>query len=53
MKEELIKYVMEKANKQYSDDFPILHIEVWIREFFDYYQPERLNPETPKGDAIV
>ena len=45
MKEELIDYVMEKADQCYSDDFPIDNIEVWIREFFDQYQPERLNPE--------
>jgi len=45
MKEELIKYVMEEADRCYSDDFPINSIEVWIREFFDQYQPERLNPE--------
>lgn len=41
MKEELIKYVMEKADKCYSDDFPIENIEMWINEFFDQYQPER------------
>jgi hypothetical protein len=37
MKEELIKFVMEKADKCYSDDFPIPCIEEWIREFFDVY----------------
>lgn len=31
---ELIAYVMERANKCYSDDFPISQIEEWIREFF-------------------
>ena len=45
MKEELIKYVMKKADKCYSDDFPINSIENWIREFFDQYQADRLNPE--------
>ena len=40
MKEELIRYVMEKANNCYSDDFPIHSIEEWIQEFFDQYQPE-------------
>jgi len=35
MEEDLIKYVMEKANKCYMDDFPIPEIETWIREFFD------------------
>jgi len=45
MKEELIDYVMGKADQYYSDDFPIYSIEVWIREFFDQYQPERSNPE--------
>jgi hypothetical protein len=39
MKEELIKYVMEKADKCYSDDFPISSIEKWIREFFDQHLP--------------
>lgn len=34
MKEDLIKFVMERANKCYSDDFPISEIETWIREFF-------------------
>ena len=35
MKEELIKYVMLRADTYYSDDFPISEIETWIREFFD------------------
>jgi len=35
MKDQLIKYVMERANKCYSDDFPIGKIETWINEFFD------------------
>jgi len=48
MKEELIKYVMEKADQCYSDDFPIYSIQEWIREFFDLYQAERLNPEASK-----
>lgn len=43
MKESLIKYVMEKADQCYSDDFPISCIESWIREFFDSYQPEDIN----------
>ncbi len=34
MKQELIKYVMEKADECYSDDFPIQNIKVWIEEFF-------------------
>lgn len=48
MKEELIKYVMERADACYSDDFPIQSIQTWITEFFDSYQPERLNPEASK-----
>lgn len=47
MKEELIKFVMEIADKEYSDDFPIYQIPDWINQFFDQYQPKRLNPETP------
>jgi hypothetical protein len=35
--QELIDYVMEKANNCYSDDFPISEIETWIREFFEKY----------------
>jgi hypothetical protein len=34
MKEELIKYVMQKADGYYSDDFPINLIEDWINDFF-------------------
>jgi hypothetical protein len=45
MKEELIKYVMAQANKCYADDFPIIKIENWIREFFESYQPERSKRE--------
>jgi hypothetical protein len=45
MKEELIEYVMGKADQCYSDDFPINNIEIWIREFFDLYQPERSKRE--------
>ncbi len=48
MKEELIKYVMEEADKCYSDDFPINNIEIWIREFFDKYQSER--PSSVESD---
>ena len=33
--EEMIKFVMEKANHCYADDFPICSIQDWIREFFD------------------
>jgi len=40
IKEPLIKYVMEQANKCYADDFPIHMIEDWIREFFDTYEIE-------------
>ena len=43
MKKELIKYVMERADRYYYDDFPIEQIEVWIEEFFDKYQPERAS----------
>ena len=35
MIEQLIEYVMKRANECYSDDFPIQNIETWIREFFD------------------
>ncbi len=45
MKEELIKFVMERADKEYSDDFPISAISDWINEFFDQYQPERSKRE--------
>lgn len=45
MREELIEYVMRKADGYYSDAFPIMSIEVWIREFFEQYRPERLSPE--------
>lgn len=48
MKEELIKYVMGKADQCYSDDFPISNIEHWIKEFFDQYQPERSKREDIK-----
>ena len=44
---------MEKANSEFNDDFPIEKIEDWIRDFFSLYQPERLNPEASKEDAIV
>ncbi len=40
MKEKLIKFVMERADKYYSDDFPISMIEIWINEFFDQNQTE-------------
>jgi hypothetical protein len=40
VKEKLIEYVMEKADKCYRDDFPIESIEEWIREFFDQYHGE-------------
>lgn len=40
MQEELIKYVMHKADQCYNDDFPINDIEVWIREFFDLYNSQ-------------
>ena len=45
MKEELIKYVMAEADKCYADDFPIMNIENWIRDFFESYQPERSKRE--------
>lgn len=45
MKEELIKYVMEKADVCYADDFPIKNIEIWINEFFDQYRRERSKRE--------
>jgi hypothetical protein len=35
MIEELISYVMERANQCYSDDFPISEIENWIRDYFN------------------
>ncbi len=50
MDEELIKYVMERADKCYSDDFPIGNIEIWIREFFYQYekmQAEGVEPSRP------
>lgn len=36
---------MERADKEYNDDFPISNIPEWINEFFQKYQPERPNPE--------
>lgn len=45
MKEELIKYVMQKANNCYADDFPISRIEDWIRKFFDHYQPKVVSKD--------
>ena len=42
MKEELIKYVMERANQKFHDDFPIYKIEEWIREFFDQSHHEHV-----------
>jgi hypothetical protein len=45
MKEELIKYVMERADRAFQDDFPIPHIEDWIREFIDQYQPDSSKRE--------
>lgn len=48
MKEELIKFIMERADKQYWDDFPISSIPVWINEFFDQYNKGRhLKNEDP------
>ena len=51
MKEELIKYVMGKADKEYSDDFPIHKIKEWIQEFFNQYQPERSKRENHCPDC--
>jgi hypothetical protein len=51
VKEELIKYVMERADQCYYDDFPIYSIEIWINEFFDQLQPERLNPEDIRNNV--
>lgn len=45
MKDELIKFIMERADKEYNDDFPISHIPDWINEFFTQYQPERSKRE--------
>ncbi len=45
MKEKLIKFVMERADKCYSDDFPIPSIQEWINEFYDQYQIERSRRE--------
>lgn len=47
MKEELIKFVMERADREYSDDFPINKISDWIKEFFDQY-----NTNNPNEDSI-
>lgn len=52
MKEELIRYVMAKADECYSDDFPIQNIETWIREFFDQNQPERSKREDDEDPVI-
>jgi hypothetical protein len=45
MQDELIKYIMERADKHYTDDFPITLIPDWINGFFDKYQPERSKRE--------
>jgi len=49
VEEELIKYVMERADKQYDDDFPICEIETWIREFFDTIN----SPEIPNSSGAL
>lgn len=33
--DDLVKYVMKKADQSYADDFPISNIENWIRDFFN------------------
>ena len=45
VKEKLIEYVMERADREYQDDFPISRIPEWIEEFFSQYQPERSKRE--------
>ena len=44
-KNDLIKFINEKTDRCFSDDFPICEIETWIREFFYTYQPERSKRE--------
>lgn len=44
MKEALIEYVMERADKCYADDFPIYKIEEWIEEFFSQ-PPHKTIPQ--------
>jgi hypothetical protein len=54
MKEKLVKYVMEMANKEFADDFPISRIENWIDDFFD--QPEikqMLIFRQPNGEKMT
>jgi hypothetical protein len=53
MKQELIQYVMERADKCYSDDFPIENIRIWLNEFFDQYQPERSKREDQEPETTV
>ncbi len=43
--ENLILYVMNQANKQYVDDFPINEIEIWIRDYFNQNQPDSSKRE--------
>lgn len=38
MKEALIKFIMQKADKEYADDFPITKIPEWVEEFFEKYE---------------
>ncbi len=40
---------MERADKQYDDDFPICEIETWIREFFDTIN----SPEIPNSSGAL
>lgn len=42
-KNDLIKYVMNKADKEYRDDFPIEKIKDWIDEFFEQDQQKFIN----------
>ena len=39
--ERLIEYVMLRADACYSDDFPIMSIETWIREFFENFMGKK------------
>lgn len=46
MIDDLVNYVMKKANSYYADDFPIDDIEVWIRAFFnDLFQKKESKYE--------
>ena len=49
LKNELIKFVMEKADREYSDDFPIEKIPEWIDEFFNQSRYREQKKQTTQN----